>query len=218
MADLSLNCPYCNTINAGFTMVSVYGNPRNTMQGIVFMACNLCSEGVSVKIQGRQHAPSLLHNNPYLLNISHSFTIISVEPKVKEIDLPEYLPDNVANSFLQAKKSIRIQAWDSAGVMCRQALERALTYIKPDTKGQILFQRIEKIHKEGLIISALKDWAHNIRVLGNDAAHEDDFIEKEAKELVEFTELFLTYLFTMPEKVKKSREAIEADNKQQQPA
>jgi hypothetical protein len=45
----------------------------------------------------------------------------------------------------------------------------------------------------------MREWAHQIRELGNDAAHDEDpFTEHEAQTLQAFTELFLTYSFTLP--------------------
>ena len=45
----------------------------------------------------------------------------------------------------------------------------------------------------------MKKWAHEIRHLRNDATHEEDpFTDDEAQALQSFTELFLTYAFTLP--------------------
>ncbi|WP_343895983.1 DUF4145 domain-containing protein, partial [Craurococcus roseus] len=62
-----------------------------------------------------------------------------------------------------------------------------------------LYKRIESLPQEIGITPAMKEWAHEIRELGNDAAHEDEpFTEAEAKALHSFTEMFLTYAFTLP--------------------
>lgn len=51
------------------------------------------------------------------------------------------------------------------------------------------------------------EWANQIRFWGNNAAHEDEpFTEEDARQMGEFTELFLTYLFTLPEKLAKARD------------
>jgi hypothetical protein len=62
-----------------------------------------------------------------------------------------------------------------------------------------LQQRIEKLSVAVGVTPAMKEWAHEIRELGNDAAHEEEpFTEIEATTLQAFTELFLTYTFTLP--------------------
>ena len=52
----------------------------------------------------------------------------------------------------------------------------------------------------------MKDWAHQIRLDGNDATHEEDkvFTKEDAEQIREFTELFLIYAFTLPERVKRA--------------
>jgi hypothetical protein len=46
----------------------------------------------------------------------------------------------------------------------------------------------------------MKQWAHQVRLDANEAAHEpEDFSQKDAKKLHSFTEMFLTYAFTLPQ-------------------
>lgn len=45
----------------------------------------------------------------------------------------------------------------------------------------------------------LQEWAHQVRLGGNDAAHDEEpFTKEEAEELLDFTELYLTYVYTLP--------------------
>lgn len=45
----------------------------------------------------------------------------------------------------------------------------------------------------------MKDWAHQIRRMGNDASHEEEPVtEHEATALHGFCEMFLQYAFTLP--------------------
>lgn len=45
----------------------------------------------------------------------------------------------------------------------------------------------------------MQEWAHAIRLDGNEAAHEEEPFDKETCEaLKSFTELFLMYAFTLP--------------------
>jgi hypothetical protein len=94
--------------------------------------------------------------------------------------------DNMARNF------------DAAGTMFRKSLDAALKRLDSTGKGS-LQKRIDTLPAETGVTPAMKEWAHQIRHLGNDAAHEDDpFTEEEAKSLQAFTELFLTYAFTLP--------------------
>lgn len=71
-------------------------------------------------------------------------------------------------------------------------------FFNPTAKGT-LEKRIDSLPAAMGVTPAMKEWAHQIRHLGNDAAHEDDpFSKEEADSLQAFTELFLTYVFTLP--------------------
>jgi len=60
------------------------------------------------------------------------------------------------------------------------------------------------------VTSAMKQWAHAIRKIGNDAAHEDEpFSAADAEALHSFTELFLTYTFTLPAMLDERRRQAE---------
>ena len=53
----------------------------------------------------------------------------------------------------------------------------------------------------------MKKWAHEIRLGGNEALHEpEDFTREEAERLQTFTELFLTYAFSLPAMLRESFE------------
>ena len=83
--------------------------------------------------------------------------------------------------------------------MFRKALDVATKVLEPDPEIGKLFHRIEALARDGRITSDMKDWAHEIRDVGNDAVHEaEPFSEKDTKDLQRFTELFLMYAFTLP--------------------
>ncbi|MGN7614324.1 DUF4145 domain-containing protein, partial [Magnetococcales bacterium HHB-1] len=50
------------------------------------------------------------------------------------------------------------------------------------------------------------EWAHTIRMIGNEAAHEITKVSlQDAKAIFYFLEIFLTYLFTLPAKMEARR-------------
>ena len=94
--------------------------------------------------------------------------------------------------------------------MFRKSLDIGLKRINPAGKGS-LEKRIDNLPESTGITAAMKEWAHQIRHLGNDAAHEDDpFSPEEANALQSFTELFLTYAFTLPGMLAARRAALES--------
>ena len=111
---------------------------------------------------------------------------------------PADVPDNVTSFYLQGTDNLARKHYDAAGTMFRKSLDTALKRLDPSGKGT-LQQRIDNLPAAVAITPAMKEWAHQIRELGNDAAHDEDpFTEQEASTLQAFTELFLTYTFTLP--------------------
>jgi hypothetical protein len=60
---------------------------------------------------------------------------------------------------------------------------------------------------KNLLTPDLKDWAHQVRLGGNDAAHDEDpYTQEEAEELLSFADLYLTYVYSLPGRLKLRRE------------
>ena len=88
--------------------------------------------------------------------------------------------------------------WDAAGTMFRKAIDVGLKIKFPEIKGK-LYIRIKKAEEARGLTPELAAWAHQIRLDGNDAAHEEEpFTKEEAESLHTFTDLVLRYLFTLP--------------------
>lgn len=100
--------------------------------------------------------------------------------------------------------------YDAAGSMFRKALDVGLKTKFPDMKGT-LYVRIKKAAKEHKLTPDMAKWAHQVRLGGNDATHEEEpFSEEAAKELASFTRLVFLYLFTLPGMLKNSRRQAES--------
>lgn len=88
--------------------------------------------------------------------------------------------------------------------MFRRAIDIGLKQFNDDIDAWKLEKRIDKLAAEGLITQDMKTWAHKIRLEGNEAVHELDEPSKEQTEdLKLFTEMLLTYLYTLPAKVRQ---------------
>ena len=67
--------------------------------------------------------------------------------------------------------------------------------------GGQLSARIDKLRQSGMLTEPLAQWAHEVRLDGNQAIHEIEATAKEAKELVEFIKLFLQVAFVLPAEI-----------------
>jgi hypothetical protein len=73
-------------------------------------------------------------------------------------------------------------------------------------------RRIDALAGAGRLTSDLRDWAHEVRIAGNDAAHDiAPFTPEEADELLGFTDLYLTYVYSLPGRLKERRERAAAE-------
>jgi hypothetical protein len=88
----------------------------------------------------------------------------------------------------------------------RKVIDIATLALDPTLKSrQNLEQRIDALYEAGKLSAGLRGLAHVIRLDGNEEVHEPDLTdEAEASQLKDFTELFLTYVFTMPAAVSKA--------------
>lgn len=96
-------------------------------------------------------------------------------------------------------------------VACRRLLERACKLMLGDqapSKANLM-KLIDLTLNRGETLSAIADWAHAIRAIGNDAVHDDAPAPSaaEAKEALEFTSLLVELLFSYPERVSSLRKA-----------
>jgi Domain of unknown function (DUF4145) len=194
MAQLRLNCPYagCLTTNASFTAHSGLPVKPGANVFISLMQCGVCGNGIVCKFEG----PFFVN---WVTNKSGEVPrMVDMWPKREEPNIPTNIPDNVKNYFLQAKSGFAHGHWDSAGAMFRKALDVSLRSLNPTGKGTI-YDRIESLPESVGVTAAMKSWAHEVRRLGADAAHDEDpFTESEAKILQSFAEMFLTYAFSLP--------------------
>ena len=129
---------------------------------------------------------------------------LTISPSRPSTGAPEHTPENVAEYYRQAMESMP-GARDAAGSMFRKVLDTGLKAKFPEIKGN-LQHRIQKAAEQHQLTPELAEWAHKIRLDGNDAAHEEEpFSEEDARTLQTFTELVLTYLFTLPGMLKDAR-------------
>jgi hypothetical protein len=130
---------------------------------------------------------------------------------------PKYSPD-VMSDIPKEIENDRYEAWrcyingclKSSAIMARAALQRAARLLKAE--GKDLYNEIENLKEKGTITKQLADFAHEVRITGNDMAHPEEITEvnqQEIEESLEFLDGFLETVFVLPtiaERRKKERE------------
>ncbi|MFP4195005.1 MAG: DUF4145 domain-containing protein [Desulfobacterales bacterium] len=82
-----------------------------------------------------------------------------------------------------------------------------------NAKGRDLSQRLTRLHETGYIDSRFLDWARQIRLIGNEAAHDIETIvtKNEERGVFDFTEAILIYVYSLTKRFEslKPRESKE---------
>ena len=113
-----------------------------------------------------------------------------------DIVVSPYLPAPVDGLFRQARHNLVLRNWDAAGMTYRKPLEVALR-AKFCIEGGNLATTIARLSKSQPAVFQLYAWL--ARVAGNEAAHEEGFLEAAAVHLDSLVEQLVVYLFTVPE-------------------
>jgi hypothetical protein len=203
---IQFDCPHegCLTEKAGFIGSHYHPHKPSTFEFILLLQCGVCGNGLIAKYSGASFPHWISGQAP------GDTRLIETWPKRLPIEAPQHLPTNVASYYLQGMDSLKRRNFDAAGTMFGKALDTGLKKLHPDGKGT-LEKRIDQLPETIGITPAMKGWAHEIRHLRNDAAHEEDpFLPEEASALQSFTELFLTYAFTLPGMLDARRAAAAA--------
>jgi len=84
--------------------------------------------------------------------------------------------------------------------MCRKVLEQIC--LVQNASGKNLAQMIDALKASGVIDKQLYEWADELRLAGNQAAHDVDanLDSTDAGDLLDFTEALAEYIFTLRKK------------------
>jgi hypothetical protein len=206
------------------------GYPGNTL-AVYRIACPFCEE--EGNFRNAFHAEKKKANNSKTLNFDtlecgnckgnvmvlwsassshshtsgglHDYKVLPWPLKLKK--WPSDWPDSVGRYWLQAKRSLTAENWDAAALMARSALQCALR--DQNATGKSLKAEIDDLSSKGLLPPIMKEWAHNLRELGNESAHPDPNAAQtssgDATDIIQFLDYLLEYLYTLPKQIESYR-------------
>jgi hypothetical protein len=199
-------CPHCSVFSYFRPTASCFEHRPNGLQFVISAAqCESCKEFVMVigernLNQGGQ--PPCFLRSVYPLGKPNDTVPPEVVQEAKE----------VAEDFKEALRCHWIKSYRASVVMCRRAIQSSAIALK--AAGGRLIDQIDDLFKTGKITEGLKDFAHEIRLTGNDGAHPDkdglaDVKEGDSSAIIEFTREYLHHVYVMPAKL-KARKAVSA--------
>lgn len=193
--EFSHNCPYCKTDKIGFTSRYDWKIPNTSSQKFILTTCNGCHGGV-IFLFGLSNHTSDYDFNKASGNLEfNGLRPIKSWPQTAHNDVPEDIPAQLSGLLSQAVKCLRQGAWDAAGMTFRKVIDISTKLLDPSLSKKMLASRIDELEKSGKLTPDIKAWAHEIRLDGNEAAHEDDpFTKDQAEALSSFVDAYLRYI------------------------
>lgn len=172
----SIYCPYCHR----FTHLNGRASFGNQTGNWEAAECNAC------------HKVVLIHA---------SDGTIYPNPLPRAID--NRIKDAIKKDFEEAILCFSAGAHRAAAVMARRALQ-GICLDKGAEESDKLEKQIDWLFEQRVITKELKDWAHEVRLVGNNAAHpkkpdEDHPISKEdADDILQLLDQFCQVLYVAP--------------------
>ena len=134
------------------------------------------------------------------------FVAYEVWPKSSGPRVPPDLPFEVEKAFLQGERNVALpDCEEAAALMYRRALEVALKIAYPEMNGS-LAARIRNLVAGHHLPAAIGDWLNQVRLIGNDSAHEIVGVTRDELEAARgFVDTALRYIFTLPAQIARLR-------------
>ena len=106
------------------------------------------------------------------------------------------VPDPIRHAFDEGRACIRVSAFTAAAIMCRKTLEGVCA--AHSIRERNLAASLARLRDTGVIDARLFDWADQLRVFGNEAAHgvETTISAEDARDILDFTRALVEYVFT----------------------
>ncbi|MCX6740322.1 MAG: DUF4145 domain-containing protein [Candidatus Parcubacteria bacterium] len=174
--NTSIYCPYCHK----YVELSNRGG-FNSIHGEYWMGqCNSCQKVILVNNHSSEKYPM---------------------PLPEPID--SRILEPIRKDFEEANICFSASAFRAASVMARRAIQNICLDKGADEKDK-LEKQIEWLFSQGIITKDLKDWAHEVRLVGNDAAHprkpgtDTDINKSDAEDILELLKQFCQVLYVAP--------------------
>ena len=197
--SFDLFCPKCNILVETKVIADGHGGfSSNALNPIDEVDAEYHGDIYYISLCTRCDQPFLIKQSLY--GVPVEFEVIRNEivlfPNDSRIPI-ENVPPLAQAAYEQAVKSFSASLFEPCVLMCRKTLEVVCKSL--NAKGSNLYKRLESLRELGHIDQRLLDWSHEIRSIGNDAAHDvNSVIDREdARDSLDLTEAILLYIFSL---------------------
>lgn len=196
MSDInSFHCPNCKSASALTDRAKYVKEIKGGQLNIVYAVaeCNSCDFHFLVARE------------------SISGKIIATWPKSLPGKVNDLIPEPIKSDFEEALKCEAASAFRGAATLARRTLQViCLKKGAPKEKQQKknpektmrvdLSEQIDWLYKNNIITDEIKNWAHEVRFVGNDAAHPNstDVDAEDARDILELLQSMCDVLYVAP--------------------
>jgi hypothetical protein len=112
------------------------------------------------------------------------------------------VPPLVRKPYESAVSCFAVANYEPCVIMCRKALEAVCVLLEESGGNGTLANRLRRLRDSGKIEAKLYDWASELRMVGNDAAHDlsMDVSKDDARDCLEFVEAISVWVFVLDRK------------------
>lgn len=148
-----------------------------------------------------------------------------VYPNTLPEPIDSNVPDFLKNDLFEANTCFASKCYKAAALMSRRVLQMCCLD-KNTPSGKKLLEQIDWLLEKQIITTELQQWAHQVRMVGNEAAHEQEKNLKEtvskedAEDIMKLLKAIVGILYITPkiskrmqEKRKKTQKAKTENNK-----
>jgi hypothetical protein len=198
LALYQITCPFCMERGNFSTEHQASKKKPNSSKVLHFdtLKCGNCSGYVMVLWSASEFSGS---------QGLHDYRVLPWPTKLEEF--PKHWPEPVGRYWLQAHRSAKDENWDAGAMMARAALQVALR--DQGGCGKSLRGEIDDLAAKGVLPPHMKEWAHELRELGNESAHPDPEKGKsspeDVRDVIEFLDFLLQYLYDLPHQIGEYR-------------
>jgi hypothetical protein len=188
-------CPHCGNISYFKPVTAAHSEVHQYWQTLCnAVQCEAC----------KNFALVVGTRNQSLGNIG--FTLKAFYPLGRPNDAVDpAVPKEIAEDFSEALRCRWVESPKATVTMCRRSIQTSCLAQGADKKKRLIGQ-IDELAAKGLITEPLRQFAHEVRLEGNDGAHPNpDGLEnvspKDADDIIEFTREYLHHVYVMPAKL-----------------
>ena len=184
MSDInSFLCPNCKSASALTDRAKYVKEVKGGQLNIVYAVaeCNSCDFHFLVARESR------------------SGKIIKVWPKSLPAKVNELIPDPIRSDFEEALVCEAAGSLRGAAALARRTLQ-VICLDKGSSKDKKLNKQIDELFEKNIITHEIKSWAHEVRFVGNDAAHPNstDVDAEDARDILELLQSMCDVLYVAP--------------------